>query len=295
MARTPVLAAGGIVLRREAPPRFAVVRLRKRNEWVLPKGKLDDGETARAAAEREVLEETGHDVDVHEFLGTLVYDSGGRSKVVHYWRMDAGGKPVRELMSDIREVDWLPLDAALERLSRGYERAFLENVGPIALLAAAQAERERRARLRVAAAERRRARPAAEEPIVDQPAIGAEPIAAKMPAAGDEPVVAEAAVAAGTPSVVDAPLSVEVQVTAETSDVVEISAVDTEPGRPGVVSENAATDAGEAVEIENAVEAAASEKPLPSAREIEPVATAVQPIPRKNLIERVRDWLRRAA
>ncbi|WLA50901.1 NUDIX domain-containing protein [Bradyrhizobium elkanii] len=75
MARTPVLAAGGIVLRRETPPRFAVVRLRKRNEWVLPKGKLDDGETPRAAAEREVLEETGHDVDVHEFLGTLVYDS----------------------------------------------------------------------------------------------------------------------------------------------------------------------------------------------------------------------------
>ena len=42
------------------------------------KGKLDDGETPRAAAEREVLEETGHDVSVHEFLGTLVYESGGR-------------------------------------------------------------------------------------------------------------------------------------------------------------------------------------------------------------------------
>ncbi|WP_338834613.1 NUDIX hydrolase [Bradyrhizobium septentrionale] len=159
MARTPVLAAGGIVLR-ETPPRFAVVRLRKRNEWVLPKGKLDDGETPRDAAEREVLEETGHDVDVHEFLGTLVYDSGGRSKVVHYWRMEAGGKPVRALMSDIREVDWLPLDAALERLSRGYERAFLENVGPIALQAAEDAERARRALARAAAAERRRSRAA---------------------------------------------------------------------------------------------------------------------------------------
>jgi 8-oxo-dGTP pyrophosphatase MutT (NUDIX family) len=41
------------------------VRLRKRNEWVLPKGKLDDGETPRAAAMREVLEETGHDVSIH--------------------------------------------------------------------------------------------------------------------------------------------------------------------------------------------------------------------------------------
>jgi 8-oxo-dGTP diphosphatase len=133
MAKVPVMAAGGIVMRREEPPLFAVVRLRKRNEWVLPKGKLDEGETPRAAARREVLEETGHDVTVHEFLGTLVYESGGRSKVVHYWRMEADGGKVRKLMSDVRAVDWLPLDAALARLSRSYERTFLENVGPLAV------------------------------------------------------------------------------------------------------------------------------------------------------------------
>jgi 8-oxo-dGTP diphosphatase len=136
MARTPVVAAGGIVLQQEQPPRIAVVRLRKRNEWVLPKGKLDDGETPRVAAEREVNEETGHDVAVHEFLGTLVYDAGGRSKVVHYWRMEAIGGPVHKLMRDVKAVDWLPLADAVERLSHGYERAFLENVGPIALAAA---------------------------------------------------------------------------------------------------------------------------------------------------------------
>src|SRR5579871_4371264 len=133
MARTPVMAAGGIVMRREQPPLIAVVRLRKRDEWVLPKGKLDDGETPRAAARREVLEETGHNVTMHEFLGTLVYESGGRSKVVHYWRMEAGNTQTRELMSDIRAVDWLPLDEALARLSRSYERTFLENVGPLAV------------------------------------------------------------------------------------------------------------------------------------------------------------------
>ena len=138
MARTPAMAAGGIVLRQGKPPLVAVVRLRKRNEWVLPKGKLDVGETPRAAAEREVLEETGHAVAVHEFLGTLVYEARGGSKVVHYWRMEAGDKPVRGLMRDVRAVDWLPLGDAVERLSRGYERAFLENVGPIALSAAGQ-------------------------------------------------------------------------------------------------------------------------------------------------------------
>src|ERR1700759_5507648 len=117
MARVPVMAAGGIVMRRGQTPLIAVVRLRQRDEWGLPKGKLDEGETPRAAARREVLEETGHNVTVHEFLGTLVHESGGRSKVVHYWRMEAGAAQVRELMSDIRAVEWLPLDAALARLS----------------------------------------------------------------------------------------------------------------------------------------------------------------------------------
>jgi len=135
MVRAAVLAAGGIVLRQAATPLVAVVRLRKRNEWVLPKGKLDHGETPRAAAEREVNEETGHDVSVHEYLGTLVYDSRSGSKVVHYWRMEAGGEPVRKLMRDVKAVEWLPLKDAIDRLSRGYERAFLEQVGPIALSA----------------------------------------------------------------------------------------------------------------------------------------------------------------
>jgi 8-oxo-dGTP diphosphatase len=139
MTRAPVLAAGGIVLRSGETPLIAVVRLRKRNEWVLPKGKLDDGETARDAAMREVVEETGHEVTVHEFLGTLVYESGGRSKAVHYWRMETNGEQAYELMDDVKAVEWLPLDAAVERLSRAYERVFLANVGPLALEAAVPA------------------------------------------------------------------------------------------------------------------------------------------------------------
>lgn len=130
-----MLAAGGIVLQPGATPKIAVVRLRKRSEWVLPKGKLDAGETARAAAIREVLEETGHAVAVHEFIGTLAYHSGSAIKVVHFWRMIAEAVPTRKLMKDVTAVDWLSLEAALERLSREHERAFLAEVGPQALQA----------------------------------------------------------------------------------------------------------------------------------------------------------------
>ena len=167
MARVPVLAAGGIVLRRERTPLIAVVHLRKRNEWVLPKGRLDDGETPRAAAEREVVEETGHDVSVHEFLGTLVYESGGRSKIVHYWRMETAGEQAYDLMDDVRAVDWLPLDAAVERLSRAYERAFLANVGPLALEAAVLAKPARRSRAKRPTLEKRQDR----QVVTTQPSL----------------------------------------------------------------------------------------------------------------------------
>jgi 8-oxo-dGTP diphosphatase len=190
MARTPVLAAGGIVLRPAATPLVAVVRLRKRNEWVLPKGKLDDGETPRAAAEREVMEETGHDVAVHEFLGTLVYETSGGPKVVHYWRMEARGGAVHELMRDVRAVDWLPLADAVDRLSRGYERAFLENVGPIALAAAAHAAPARKARAKQPAPEKRRTpRTGVTAPPAVTP-VPASPVAdeASPPMAQDEDV-----------------------------------------------------------------------------------------------------------
>jgi 8-oxo-dGTP diphosphatase len=155
------------VLRQAKPPLIAVVRLRKGNEWVLPKGKLDDGETPRDAAMREVWEETGHDVSVHEFLGTLAYDLRGRSKIVHYWRMETQGRPTRDLMHDVRAVDWLPLEAAVERLSRDHERAFLANVGPLALQAAALGKRSQETRQEtkaVAPVKRRRRRTVAPKP-----------------------------------------------------------------------------------------------------------------------------------
>lgn len=135
--REVIAAAGGIVVQRGEPPLFAVVCLRKRGDWVLPKGKLDPGETPRTAAQREVLEETGHDTEVGEFLGTLAYEVGVRIKVVHYWRMEADAEPSRPLMKDITAVEWLPFDEALARLTRSHEQAFLQQVGPLALQARA--------------------------------------------------------------------------------------------------------------------------------------------------------------
>lgn len=133
MAEQPILAAGGIVVRGNTRPTIAVVQLRKDGDWVLPKGKLNRGEDALAAAQREVHEETGHAVTVKEFVGTLCYEVNGRSKIVQFWRMHPNGGPARELMSDIRRVAWLPLEKAIRKLARPHEKAFLASAGPPAI------------------------------------------------------------------------------------------------------------------------------------------------------------------
>lgn len=133
-----VMAAGGIVVREDARPLIGIVRLRKDKSWVLPKGKLKPGESARAAAEREVLEETGHQVSVHEFLGSMSHSDDRKHKVVQFWRMSAIGAPVRALMDDVKAVKWLPLEQAIATLTRAHEQAFLAQVGPAALRAALQ-------------------------------------------------------------------------------------------------------------------------------------------------------------
>ena len=250
MTRAPVLAAGGIVLRLEQTPLIAVVRLRKRNEWVLPKGKLDDGETPRDAALREVLEETGNDVSVHEFLGTLVYESGGRFKVVHYWRMQASGEQTYELMNDVKAVDWLPLEVAVERLSRAYERAFLANVGLLALQAAALAQVPRQPKARQPVAEKRRARRVvAPPPSLTPPSDLASP----MIGPDQRPSVAR--------EVVEATTSV------------------------------APTDSVTATALVEAEFAAPAAQPLARNDEAANAARGR----RRNLVQKVRDWLRRAA
>jgi 8-oxo-dGTP diphosphatase len=263
MARAPVLAAGGIVLRQAGPPLIAVVRLRKRNEWVLPKGKLDDGETARDAAEREVVEETGHDVCVHEFLGTLVYESGGRSKIVHYWRMETSGGQAYELMDDVKAVDWLPLEAAIERLSRSYERAFLEHVGPLALAAAelARPSRPVKAKKQPVAEKRRRS------PVVAPPAAPTITVSASPPT----DVVPEASGQDQRP-LVDSD-GVEAETSAATT-------------APGVVAPSA-----EEIEIPVATTALPVEEPQSANHAI----AATAQVRRINLVQKMRAWLRRAA
>ena len=172
-AQAPILAAGGIVLREGSRPRIAIVRLRRDKDWVLPKGKLYPGERPQVAAKREVLEETGHDVSVHEFLGSMSYPVDRKIKIVQFWHMRAIGGPVRELNRDVKAVKWLPLKEAIDTLSRAHEKVFLANVGPVVIRAAKQALRDKMAKPAVRSSAKRPVRRSHPAPAPVAPAMPA--------------------------------------------------------------------------------------------------------------------------
>lgn len=123
-----MLAAGGVLWRRKKSGRIEVLLVHrpKYDDWTLPKGKLDEGESAEEAAVREVEEETGFLVELGEELpSTQYHDRYGRPKHVRYWVMDitdGGFQPNRE----VDEVRWLSVGEAEALLTYARDRGVLE-------------------------------------------------------------------------------------------------------------------------------------------------------------------------
>jgi 8-oxo-dGTP diphosphatase len=112
---TLVRAAGGVVVR---DGRVAVVHRPKYDDWSLPKGKLEPGESWEAAALREVQEETGLACRLQDELPPVEYeDRHGRSKTVRYWRMAPAGDAAFRASGEVDELRWLPPVEAVELLS----------------------------------------------------------------------------------------------------------------------------------------------------------------------------------
>lgn len=118
----PVLAAGALAWREGAAGVEVMLVHRPRyDDWSVPKGKLDKGETFPAAAVREVAEETGYRVRLHRPLPASVYLlPDGRTKIVQYWTATVRAQvaPGPENPREVDEVRWVGLDAAIALLTR---------------------------------------------------------------------------------------------------------------------------------------------------------------------------------
>ncbi len=113
-----VWAAGGAVWRAVGGPvELLLVRRDSHEDWTMPKGKLDEGETLRACALREVEEETGLRCATGDRLSLVTYTDGrDQSKAVVYWMMTViEGAFVPN--GEIDAVGWFDLASARSILS----------------------------------------------------------------------------------------------------------------------------------------------------------------------------------
>jgi 8-oxo-dGTP pyrophosphatase MutT (NUDIX family) len=124
-----VRAAGGVLWRRDADGQLEVLLIHRPryNDWSLPKGKCDAGESDEDCGTREVLEETGIRVQLEEELPEVRYrDHKGRPKVVRYWRMRPVETPEQFVPNDeVDQIAWLPLPQALSRLTYDHDRELI--------------------------------------------------------------------------------------------------------------------------------------------------------------------------
>jgi 8-oxo-dGTP diphosphatase len=118
-----VRAAGGIVVR---DGRILVVHRPRHDDWSLPKGKLEDGESWEGAAVREVEEETGLRCELDGEAGRTHYTVPDGPKEVRYFRMTADGEARPQ--NEVDEVRWLTPGEAAALLTYAYDRELVGSV-----------------------------------------------------------------------------------------------------------------------------------------------------------------------
>jgi 8-oxo-(d)GTP phosphatase len=122
-----VLAAGAVLWRSDgetAAPEIAVIHRPRYDDWSLPKGKVDPGETEPVTAVREVQEETGYSSHLGRRLTAVSYPVEQGVKKVRYWaarRVDGEFNPNAE----VDELKWLPIAEAMQQLEYPHDRKVL--------------------------------------------------------------------------------------------------------------------------------------------------------------------------
>jgi 8-oxo-dGTP pyrophosphatase MutT (NUDIX family) len=124
-------SGGAVIDLRDGAPFVAMIATRGRLRWGLPKGAVSPGETSEQAALREVQEETGLDAEIIGSLDTIEYffragDTLIQKRVDFYLMRYTGGTMTPQL-SEVDDVEWVPLAEAIGRASFESEKKLLSS------------------------------------------------------------------------------------------------------------------------------------------------------------------------
>ena len=130
-------SAGGLVvdLGGEVPKGALIGRTDRQGRllWSLPKGHIEEGETAEQAALREVREETGIDGEILGELGTIdfwfVADGRRIHKTVRHYLMRRVSGELSDADIEVDEVAWVPLPDIRSQLAYPDERGLVDTAG----------------------------------------------------------------------------------------------------------------------------------------------------------------------
>src|SRR5436189_2423914 len=104
-----------------------LVKARDKNNWQLPGGRLESGETPTEALLREVKEETGLTAEILQLTGKYRREDGTIARV---YAATARGK-LAGASEEILEQRWVPVLEAKEMVSSNTRRRLIEGVGRI--------------------------------------------------------------------------------------------------------------------------------------------------------------------
>jgi 8-oxo-dGTP diphosphatase len=121
-------AAGGLLWRKTRRGRqVALVHRSRYDDWALPKGWREKGETYLETAVREVEEETNCQVSPEAFAGSTSYIVDGVPKVVLYWHMSLTGDCAFRPDEEVDKFAWFTVKKALKKLTYAGEKSLLSN------------------------------------------------------------------------------------------------------------------------------------------------------------------------
>lgn len=129
------VSAGGVAFRREdSEPQIAIICMKPKLRWQLPKGIVDPGESPEVTAVREVREEAGVETERLALIETIEYwyrslrngQPVRYHKFVHFYLLEYRSGDVADHDHEVEEARWVSFDEALDMLEFKSEREVVE-------------------------------------------------------------------------------------------------------------------------------------------------------------------------